>query len=393
MKITKLIAISILMLIAINLSAQIKVNSAANVGIGSDPISNYKTYIYYPSEANDARGLYVKLLYPIVYPQRQFAIQGTITSGTGIATGIYGAAINSTPSSSTSIAYGVYGKVRNAKNGFNYGIFGHLYGNNNGAAIFGAVDNRQEINTEGKYAGYFRGDVYVEYELWADELTESDIRIKKDIIDIDSSLSKILEIKGQKYNLRLPSEIKEETNNSDTGDYNAFDYSKFQKYQKEHYGIIAQDLQKVFPDLVYESQNGTLGILYDGLIPIIIEAIKEQQAQIETLKAEIYSLKNKDSKTKSTADNYFNNNSELFQNQPNPFSENTYINYFISDEINKATIYIYDLQGRQVKAISISERGYGSSVIYGSELYAGTYHYTLITDGQIIGTYTMILTN
>lgn len=157
---------------------------------------------------------------------------------------------------------------------------------------------------------------------------------------------------------------------------------------KIHIGFIAQELKEVYPELTAEDNQGYLSIDYISLIPILIEALKEQQTQIK----ELESLINK-AKLKSTGDITLSNTSELFQNQPNPFCENTYINYFIPDEVNKAVIYIYNLQGRQVKVIDINERGQGSAIIYGSELYAGTYHYTLVTDGQIVGTYTMILTD
>jgi hypothetical protein len=392
MKTQKFLFLIIIALTTISVKSQIKVNSAGHIGIGASGISNYKTYIYNPSTINNARGLSVKLEQPAQGYYKQYSILGSITSGKGYTFGVYGYAYNTTVTN-YGRSYGVFGKAGNGAGGYNYGVYGWLYGSNNGAAIFGTVYPLGDVNTMGKYAGYFRGDVHVEDELWADEVTESDIRIKENIIDIDNSLDNILKIKGQKYKLKLPNEIFQETGDSDTIDNETFDYSKLQKYQKDHYGIIAQELQEVFPDLVYKSPKGLLGIDYEGLIPIIIEAIKEQQAQIETLKAEIETLKINNSKTKSTAGNDLNHNSVLLQNQPNPFSENTYINYFIPDEVNKAVIYIYNLQGRQVKVIDINERGNGSAVIYGSELYAGTYHYTLITDGRIVGTYTMILTD
>jgi hypothetical protein len=391
MKTQKLFFLVIIAASAISVKSQIKVKNTGNIGIGTDGDSRFKTYIYNPSTVDNARGLHAKLDGPIYAAHKQYSIFGNVPSGTGYTFGVYGYSYNSTPGSGRS--YGVFGKAGNATDGYNYGVYGYLYGNRAGAAIFGAVGSRGDDDTDSLYAGYFRGNVFVEDNIYADNIGGSDIKLKKDIIDIDNSLENILKIKGQKYKLKLPYEIMQESDDSDTVDINAFDYSKLQKYQKDHYGIIAQDLQEVFPELVYKGPKGFLGIQYDGLIPIIIEAIKEQQLQIETLQAEIENLKNEDSKNKSTADNDFSSTSQLFQNQPNPFSENTYINYFIPDEVNKAVIYIYNLQGSQVKLIDINDRGQGSAVIYGSELYAGTYHYTLITDGQIVGTYTMILTN
>jgi flagellar hook assembly protein FlgD len=81
----------------------------------------------------------------------------------------------------------------------------------------------------------------------------------------------------------------------------------------------------------------------------------------------------------------------LKQNYPNPFSESMRINYYLPDDIQKATIYIYDMNGKQLKSIPLNQKGNGSITIKGSELKAGMYMYALITDGQIIDTKRMIL--
>ena len=48
-------------------------------------------------------------------------------------------------------------------------------------------------------------------------------------------------------------------------------------------GVIAQEVQKIFPHLVTTSAEGSLSVNYIGLIPVLIESIKEQQHQIEKL--------------------------------------------------------------------------------------------------------------
>ena len=53
---------------------------------------------------------------------------------------------------------------------------------------------------------------------------------------------------------------------------------------KESSGVIAQEIQKVAPELVSET-DGTLGVSYGNLVGYLIEAIKDQQKQIDELKA------------------------------------------------------------------------------------------------------------
>jgi hypothetical protein len=55
-------------------------------------------------------------------------------------------------------------------------------------------------------------------------------------------------------------------------------------YQQMQIGLLAQDLQKVYPELVIADKKGTLGINYTGLVAVLVAAVKEQQIQIEELK-------------------------------------------------------------------------------------------------------------
>ena len=84
---------------------------------------------------------------------------------------------------------------------------------------------------------------------------------------------------------------------------------------------------------------------------------------------------------------------ELYQNTPNPFSENTTISYQIAEDVKDASLYIYDMNGKQIKRFSINERGILSTTINGSDLDAGMYLYSLIADDQIINTKRMVLTD
>lgn len=57
------------------------------------------------------------------------------------------------------------------------------------------------------------------------------------------------------------------------------------------YGLIAQEVEQVFPEMVQEDNNRLKLLAYEQLIPVLVEAIKEQQAQIDALKLEIKELK------------------------------------------------------------------------------------------------------
>ena len=97
--------------------------------------------------------------------------------------------------------------------------------------------------------------------LSGDLTINSDMRLKSNIISLSGALAKLLEIDGKTYTMK--------SNEKDA-----------------KIGLLAQDVQKVLPELVKESDDmqGTLSVNYQGLIPVLINAIKEQQEQIDELK-------------------------------------------------------------------------------------------------------------
>jgi hypothetical protein len=113
------------------------------------------------------------------------------------------------------------------------------------------------------------GSAYCTAGVWE----TSDIRWKKNIKDLDYSISDILKLEPVSYELR-----KDEFPDMgfDTG---------------THIGLIAQDVEKVFPELVKNDDKGFKSVNYNVMIPVLLEAIREQQNQIDDLKKEVEMLK------------------------------------------------------------------------------------------------------
>lgn len=224
-------------------------------------------------------------------------------------------------------------------------------------------------------------------EIWGYDIIPlaGDIKQKENIRDIDNPLDKILAIKGIKYDLK-----KEFAYDENYG-YTTDEISKLEKDRKDKYGLIAQDLQKVLPEVVkYVDSTDVYGIRYISMIPILIEAIKEQNKMILDLQKKI---QDKNEKSASVPTENSTITANLSKNRPNPFSENTTIEYYLPHTVRSASLFIYDFQGKQLKNIHISERDHGAVTINGYELQPGMYYYTLIADGNIVGTENMILTD
>jgi len=154
---------------------------------------------------------------------------------------------------------------------------------------------------------------------------------------------------------------------------------------------------------------------YDAVIPVLTEAIQEQQVLIESKDEAIVELNNQVSSVKEELENLKNllqamcengcsafnktsgnNNNDLQgavleQNAPNPFNQNTQIRYFLPETVNTAQLFIYDMSGKQLKAMDITSRGAGSSIIEANEFSAGLYIYTLVADGIEVASKRMVL--
>jgi hypothetical protein len=293
-------------------------------------------------------------------------------------------------------AWGVLGFAGNSTSGYNYGVMGIHAGTGYGAGIVGTVNGNSAVVVPGIYAGYFVGDVIVTGTLTGNPVVNSDKRYKKNIVDLDTkeTLNNVLQMLPVEYNLNQI--YTKSVGDSAVVERGLYD-EKSQVFLKKHYGLIAQDLQKLYPDLVYEDNNGYLSVNYIGIIPLLIESIKELKAEVETLSP---GNVNPSAPAKAGAIILTPDISEtntltypvLEQNIPNPFNASTSIGFTVPNNIADANIYVYDMNGTQLKNYSISQRGKGNVIINGSELSAGMYLYALIADGKVIDTKRMILT-
>ena len=267
---------------------------------------------------------------------------------------------------------------------------------------------RDVRNGGGPLTFYVAGDgtVYSKGSL----LTASDESYKENITSINNSLNKIKQIRGVTYKLKEQVEETAPTANTLQSDVSSRDTLSSQfpvpveivnkikaEKKRKKAGFIAQELEEIFPEAVYTLPNGKKAIAYSEIIPLLVEAIKEQQNEIDELK-QAKSIQTRSAI--SDADEQSDVNSlldeklkaKLYSNIPNPFKEQTTISFFIPEASSRASIHIYNLQGKQIKQINIESRGNGSVTINGYELIPGMYMYSLIVDGKEVDTKKMILT-
>ena len=96
----------------------------------------------------------------------------------------------------------------------------------------------------------------------------SDKRLKENIKPLDNALDKVLKISGVSFDWKPLTEEEKTIHGNEGNDV----------------GVIAQEIEKVLPEVVTTRDSGYKAVKYEKIIPLLIEAIKEQQQQIEELK-------------------------------------------------------------------------------------------------------------
>lgn len=286
--------------------------------------------------------------------------------------------------------------------GFSNGSLGIAGLSDSSYGVYGTTNNTKS------YAGYFDGSIYS-----TGIFIGSDETLKQNVQDFSSAINIINQLHPKTYQYR-------QDNN----------YKLMSLPQGQHYGLIAQDVEKVLPNLVKETKFNTAKTMlqkpvfdpnnpgkkinfkpattgeeinfkalnYTEFIPLLIKGMQEQQQSIEDLKqinqqqqAEINQLKDllesklgvKTAGTLSSA--------SLLQNVPNPYNNGTTISYNLPVKFSSAKIIVTDNSGKVLKQISVSSAGKGSINVDASTLAAGIYNYSLWIDKRLIDTKQMVL--
>ncbi|MCI7287486.1 MAG: tail fiber domain-containing protein [Parabacteroides sp.] len=234
----------------------------------------------------------------------------------------------------------------------------------------------------------------------------SDARLKENVQLLDNSLELLSDINAVTYNYKL-SELPKISSSTETqltgqNDQNSFASSTSEKehldkqYQEEidkkiseeasrkHIGFLAQDVQKVLPELVHTDDKGIMSIDYIGFIPILVESIKEMRNKIEEQELIIEKLQSKllsegSSISISKSINSMLQNAKLYN------KDMASVSYKIDMDFSTANLFIYNLSGQLLKNLEL-ESPQSDIYIDRNELGIGTFIYVLIVDGKKVDT-------
>ena len=236
---------------------------------------------------------------------------------------------------------------------------------------------------------------------------QSDERFKENIEPVTDVLSSLEELEAVSYTLKSDAARHRQEVAALTGttwkeqqDKQFFDqFYAAQEQGDERYGFLAQNVKDVFPQLVHTDKDGYMYVDYIGLIPILVQSINELRAELAAVKGEEQKDEEMTAPMIQAPQQAGANELEtgltaakLYQNAPNPWSSETVIRYSLPQSVSQACIYIYDMQGKQLKSIPAQGRGESQVTITARDLDAGMYLYALVADGRLINSKQMVLT-
>jgi hypothetical protein len=108
--------------------------------------------------------------------------------------------------------------------------------------------------TDNGYRFYVSGTIYATGNITAN----SDLTLKKNLTIIDNPTDKLMQLNGYAY--------------------------QWKSDDSHQYGVIAQEVEKILPYAVSTGNDGIKGVSYNQIIPVLIEAVKEQKKELEELR-------------------------------------------------------------------------------------------------------------
>lgn len=298
------------------------------------------------------------------------------------------------------IGYGTCALPRNAwelifgvNMDYSVGVYGLAQNAGWAAGIYGEVGDENCRGLKFRLAGFFNGNVLTT----GNSFSLSDAKVKTNVENLAGSgvLSKVLSLRPVKYQFRKD------------------DYSTLQLPEGTNYGLIAQELSEVFPDLVsdqvmppkYDKEGNLLSeaiaikaVNYTALIPLLIASIKEQngvteqyQQTIQRLQSKIDEIEKKVIKPSDMGMMIDDKSIDNLKISPNPFSDYTTIQYDAKDALTSSQIIIRDNTGSVIQDINITDQKKGEIILNTSKWSSQIYFISLVLDNKVKSTQKIIL--
>ncbi len=300
------------------------------------------------------------------------------TDASAVNIGVYGRGINASEDQPALINIGVHGRAECSGGGgggtqFNCGVYGQNAGCNSGSGSSAGYPS-------GYYAGYFDGDLYYTGTL----MGPSDQKLKQNIQPLQGVLERLGKVKTYSYNFKPNTGLSLPIGTIE-------------------YGVLSQELEKVFPELVqdvnvlkqgekgsYRNIESIKSVEYLNFIPLLVQANNELNEKLQSLDPEktaaaLAALKEKiaalEKNLESAAVGQNKDLDSYLNAYPNPTTSEMTIDVKRLN-CNDCVLMITDLSGKLVRQYEIrsTEEKFRLSA---NDFQSGVYQCNLIADGKV----------
>ena len=276
--------------------------------------------------------------------------------------------------------------IKNGPGNFNIGLLSNTFADEDAIAVLGrtpgeaafeaAIYGETPANNGNQFAAYFDGQTFSTTG-WG----PSDAKLKENVKQEENVLERLSKLTAVTYNFKNMTELN--------------------LPKSVQHGFVAQELAQVFPELTQDiakpvfDKEGKLvstfefkSVNYTGLISVLTAAVNELNSEVKLLKEEVEELRNGTDSSRNSGN--VGNKVILEQNIPNPFSDRTTIKYQLPEDVTKASLIIFDMNGGVKKDFPLTQNK-GEINVTASQIGKGLFIYSLVQNGQILETKKMII--
>ncbi|MBK9421597.1 MAG: tail fiber domain-containing protein [Flavobacteriales bacterium] len=241
------------------------------------------------------------------------------------------------------------------------------------------------------YGGWFDGYTYCSLGAWG----PSDAQLKENVMPLEGAMEKLLLLQPKSYT------------------YKASDFPTMGLDDAVHFGVIAQELEEVFPELVHDTEQpaavDSMGneiaaavnfkmVNQEGLLPWVIAGMQEQQATISSLQSQVAAMQQQiaaccaaqgQDMAPNNGDQRNAPAEELKEQRlliiPNPVADLTTLRYYVP-QAGQVSLQVSSADGKPMETLreEKAEAGEFSYTWNTTQLAAGTYFCTLMVDGNVV---------
>lgn len=396
--------------------AQLKVDSIGRIGIGLAEGVNPKSLLCIGTNGN-AQKNYSTFIYGGVSIDNDSNYYHPATMGLKVLS-TFRKSMTAWGIKNIASGYTIYGLHSVAKGThISCGVFGGVNASPHSHARIGVYGSAAEnpYIVEGTYAGFFNGDVRVRGTIYGTLVSPTSVSspsgggamtnlseqvenrgesvttklqrvdlLQMERVNQDGSFAanKVVEHRQNKNATNINDIDKEGLTAEEIEELEAMEKNKYEdpiqtRLSDVSYGLAADQLREVFPELVYEDAEGNYSINYIEMVPLLVQSIRELSAKVTTLEQQLGLSQPAKSVMKTKA--------------AIATEETDDVSLIVPEQAKEATLNIYDMGGKLIQTATITDRGTSALSSYTKTLPTGIYIYSLIVDGKVSVTRKMIM--